>query len=557
MTKRKIFILITAVALALYGVSVYVALESCENYYRELSNINKNELYDRVDDYLDYYQSELNRGSKRTIGAVLSDLMYQFNNMARMSRLKKFYIVITYNERNIEPKSYIHFTFPEKKYDGIKEPFYVDMDEYLTDEVKSQIKDFVKATKNEHFSIDYAELYQNGDEYIPVRIRLVDVVGYSKGARLPQKQKYIVLSDYSPNVICDSTAEGEYIYSYGYYFYDLAFSEKEDEYNKYMFEELKSKRAGYEDDGSKSLTYHDVSKKVGFKNAISGVSNRGRTINGENMRIKIATVTDCREEALNSNEFGGLFGNLTLLYLLVYLLVIIFTMRLHTKNQRINEAKQVFVSAAAHELKTPISVIQNQCECVIENIAPEKNDAYIKSVYDESKRMGDVVSTMLWYNRLSTENKVAKTRCSLSDLVRKEVMKYEAFALSKSVTVETDTADEIYKYCDETLITMAVDNYLSNAIKYAKGEKKVKVSLKMDSAENRPTLIVFNTGDTIPDEHRDKIWDVFWRADKVRNSSDNSTGMGLAICKHIFRLHKYKYGFRNKENGVEFYFVTK
>jgi signal transduction histidine kinase len=66
---------------------------------------------------------------------------------------------------------------------------------------------------------------------------------------------------------------------------------------------------------------------------------------------------------------------------------------------------------------------------------------------------------------------------------------------------------------------------------------------------------VFNEGMQIIDG--DKLWDVFYRDDKVRNSKDNSTGMGLAICKQILTLHKYKFGIENKPNGVAFYFIAK
>ena len=70
-------------------------------------------------------------------------------------------------------------------------------------------------------------------------------------------------------------------------------------------------------------------------------------------------------------------------------------------------------------------------------------------------------------------------------------------------------------------------------------------------------LSVFNEGKQIPAEHMDKIWNVLYRADEVRNSEDNSSGMGLAISKQILEIHKCVYGAINKADGVEFYFDLK
>ncbi len=52
------------------------------------------------------------------------------------------------------------------------------------------------------------------------------------------------------------------------------------------------------------------------------------------------------------------------------------------------------------------------------------------------------------------------------------------------------------------------------------------------------------------------LFNVLYKTDKARNRDDNSTGMGLAICKEILEQHKFKYGYTNKRDGVEFYFTT-
>ncbi|MBQ1996542.1 MAG: two-component sensor histidine kinase, partial [Clostridia bacterium] len=96
-----------------------------------------------------------------------------------------------------------------------------------------------------------------------------------------------------------------------------------------------------------------------------------------------------------------------------------------------------------------------------------------------------------------------------------------------------------------------VDNYLSNAIKYATGEKKVAVKLEKDR------FFVYNTSEGISRDTADLMWDILSRDNKARTKDGSSTGMGLPICAEIFKAHGFEYGYRNLQGKVEFYFEFK
>ena len=98
---------------------------------------------------------------------------------------------------------------------------------------------------------------------------------------------------------------------------------------------------------------------------------------------------------------------------------------------------------------------------------------------------------------------------------------------------------------------MAVDNFLSNAIKYATGEKRVVVQLVAKRVS------VFNTCDGISAEMQKDLWNLLSRGSKARTKDGSSSGMGLPICAEIFKAHGYEYGCRNVKDGVEFYFQIK
>jgi signal transduction histidine kinase len=203
-------------------------------------------------------------------------------------------------------------------------------------------------------------------------------------------------------------------------------------------------------------------------------------------------------------------------------------------------------------MKTPIAIIQNQCECVLENIAPEKNEEYLKSIYDETEKMNKLVTDMLQYNRIAQSNELNKEKCNLSDIVKEEIGKYKKqFELhEKSVTLNIkETA--IVK-CDRNLISLVVANMLSNTIKHTANGGEVIVTVK-DGVEGYK-VSVYNSGSTVPENEKDKIWSVLYKTDKSRTQRDKSSGVGLAVSAKILDLHKANYGCENVKDGVKFYF---
>jgi signal transduction histidine kinase len=89
-------------------------------------------------------------------------------------------------------------------------------------------------------------------------------------------------------------------------------------------------------------------------------------------------------------------------------------------------------------------------------------------------------------------------------------------------------------FCDAELLEHALSNLLDNAIKYS-GSPDVVLSAHADGA--RAILSVEDHGAGIPEEHRARIFERFYRVDKDRSRTCGGTGLGLAIVKHIARLH--------------------
>ena len=423
---------------------------------------------------------------------------------------------------------------------------YYFIDEYLTKEKKKEITRFLK---NINYMVDVSEFnyYKNGDEIIPVSVTVNDP--YSE--KPFENTVKIILSDKE----ITHTYKLEYEY---------------DEYNNIIHSNM-----GYYVtfiDYDENSRYHKIYKNLkeiinnNKEKAIEYLENGnggGGSIGSDFMNTFDTHITladgvysflavaafNSVTETLLSESFIAIMAFQTVFFALFYILLISLLTVHYKRSRKIEEAKIAFTSAAAHELKTPLAVIENQCECIMESIAPEKNEEYVKSIYYESLRMNKLVATLLQYNRLASAESIKKEKCDLAEIVSAEIEKYRPLIESKNILLETYISkNRVEINCNKELIALVIDNYLSNAIKHTDANKRIVVTLSED------TFSVFNSGQNIKPELEKNLWDIFYRDDEARNSEDNSTGMGLAICKQILEHHKFKYGFVNKPDGVEFYF---
>ena len=210
-------------------------------------------------------------------------------------------------------------------------------------------------------------------------------------------------------------------------------------------------------------------------------------------------------EVITSDVFCIFTFYLFVMFAVVTVCILCAATRLYNRQERFESSKRAFVSAAAHELKTPLAVIQNQCECILDGINPEKNQDYVQSVYEEAVRMNGIVKSLLAFNRLSDITEIRKEKCSLSEMAGETVQKYSAFA--DTVTITSQIEENISAVCNGELISIAMDNYLSNAVKYATGEKRINVQLS--ASDNRFTFKVWNDFDG--EIEVKEIWDIFAR----------------------------------------------
>lgn len=227
------------------------------------------------------------------------------------------------------------------------------------------------------------------------------------------------------------------------------------------------------------------------------------------------------------------------------------------KKEQIEKMRTDFLSNVSHELKTPIALIQGYAEGLKDGIADDKEsrDYYLDVITDEASKMSIMVKRLLTLNQLEFgDDELVMDRFSINELVYSVVNANSLRAKQKDINIFYESSDNnIDVWGDEYKIEEVITNYITNAINHCSNEKEIRVKVeKLDDKNVRVT--VFNTGNPIPDEDIDRIWEKFYKVDKARTREYGGNGIGLSIVKAIMTSMGKGYGARNVSNGVEFWF---
>ncbi len=227
---------------------------------------------------------------------------------------------------------------------------------------------------------------------------------------------------------------------------------------------------------------------------------------------------------------------------------------IETKN-KIDEMRREFLSNVSHELKTPIALIQGYAEGLKEGINDdeESREFYCDVIMDEASRMNALVRNLLTLNKLEAGNDIVNMeRFDVAALAKNYIASADILIRQKEISVRMEDYDPIYVWGDEFRVEEVFMNYFTNAINHALGDRIIDVKMVKDG--ERVRISVFNTGNSIPEECVEHLWEKFYKVDKARSREYGGSGIGLSIVKAVMESMNQKYGVINYDNGVEFWF---
>lgn len=225
------------------------------------------------------------------------------------------------------------------------------------------------------------------------------------------------------------------------------------------------------------------------------------------------------------------------------------------QKEKIEKMRTDFMGNVSHELKTPIALIQGYAEGLREGVSddPESREFYCDVIMDEAAKMNQMVKNLMTLNQLEFgDENVEFQRFDLTELIRGVLQSMEIVAQQKEARVQFRQKEPVYVWADEFKAEQVVRNYVSNAFNHLDGDRVVDVKL-IPSGE-KVKVTVFNTGAPIPEEDVPHIWEKFYKVDKAHTREYGGNGIGLSIVKAIMDSFHQKYGVKNYDNGVEFWF---
>ena len=211
------------------------------------------------------------------------------------------------------------------------------------------------------------------------------------------------------------------------------------------------------------------------------------------------------------------------------------------------EIQRQFTANAAHELRTPLSLMQVQLDLYNSTRHPD-NDAdtlqTIKMITEQNGRLSKMVKTLLDMSELQTVGQDDKIM--VDALVDEVLADLDPLAQEKNIKL-TGKCKKITMVGSDILIYRLVYNLVENAIKYNHSGGQVTVTAYRK--EKHVYLSVEDTGNGIPEELRERVFEPFFRVDKSRSRELGGVGLGLALVREIVRVHDGSIAVRSNPSG--------
>ena len=219
---------------------------------------------------------------------------------------------------------------------------------------------------------------------------------------------------------------------------------------------------------------------------------------------------------------------------------------LNTKTKQ-NELKESLLNIISHDLRTPLSTIHGTINLLLENetLDEKRTRNLLEDVNYASLRMKRLITNLLDSTRLSDKNFDLKLEwCDFEDITGVALEEFSQKQNEKLLNIKID--DMTLYWGDNMLLTQLIINLLDNAFKYSK--INTSIILEISNLSNFIKIVVFNQSEHIDSLKLKNIFDKFYRLEDTNDIS--GSGIGLAICKSIVKLHNGDIKAIPEHNGI-------
>ncbi|MEW6241796.1 MAG: ATP-binding protein [Chloroflexota bacterium] len=213
--------------------------------------------------------------------------------------------------------------------------------------------------------------------------------------------------------------------------------------------------------------------------------------------------------------------------------------RMAAELERAEQQRRNLTADVAHELRTPLHIIQGNLEGVLDGVYEPTQD-HITATLEETRLLSRLIEDLQTLSLAEAgQLPLYKVDFPVSDLLADVVTSFAGQAAESGIGLEVDAADDgrnLTLHADPDRLDQVLSNLVANALRHTPSGGRV--TLKAEAIENGVRLSVEDTGEGIPPEDLPYIFDRFWRGDKSRTrGAGTGSGLGLAIARQLVEAH--------------------
>ncbi len=227
--------------------------------------------------------------------------------------------------------------------------------------------------------------------------------------------------------------------------------------------------------------------------------------------------------------------------------------------EKLEQARKEFLGNVSHELRTPIFALQGFLETLLNGALYDNkvNKQFLEKAFHHSENLNALLNDLIDISMIeSGQMRMSFRYFDLKPFLNDIYKEFKEQAEKKGLKLEINgLRDKMKVYGAKDRLIQVMNNLLSNAIKYT---EKGKIEINVEEKRKSVLIKVKDTGNGIPQEDLDRIFERFYRSERERSKSIPGTGLGLAIVKHIIEAHNSTIEVTSKEEtGSEFSFKLK
>lgn len=269
---------------------------------------------------------------------------------------------------------------------------------------------------------------------------------------------------------------------------------------------------------------------------------------------------DCQKDIATKNSFLAISVSIAFTgYLLVCIMIIIFSKRAVKPFIEGYEKQRRFVTDAGHEIKTPLAIISANTEVIEMTSEPSE---WTESIKNQITRLDGLIANLMSLARMEENSvKYMFREFDFSSAAKDTVEPFIILAETKGKRLETHIENSLLYTGDEGAIRQLISILVENAVKYCDDGGVIRVELHISSKRKNIQLEVINSCENPPEGDLSKLFDRFYRYDESRSRDDGEPksgyGVGLSIAKAVCEVHKGKISAKTDKGNITFTAVFK